>query len=188
MRVWLLWQTSYGGKCTPPPWNSTSWWCLSYSVFLPDCLTRVRPPTKAVRIHRLWSPHYLHRCLTHTSDSLFCSSITCQWQSNTGGCDSGKGSSVNLNPSEGLISEVPKCTVEQDNVLVIGPVIFQQCEKIETPSVSLMLSSQGHNVEGWMWCICFHALRPITAYPAAAVQSWGGNVCALHRRLSALRD
>lgn len=86
------------------------------------------------------------------SDSLFCSSITRQWQSNTGGCDRRKGSSVNLNSSERLISELPKCTVRAEvnktmyPVPVIGPGPLQQCEKTERPSVSL-LSSQGRDVE-----------------------------------------
>lgn len=118
------------------------------------------------------------------SDSLFCSSITCHWQSNTGGCDRGKGSSVNLNSSERLISELPKCTVGAEvnktmfPVPVIGPGLFLKCEKRERPSVSL-LYSQGHDVERWMCCIRCRALRPIAAYPAAAVQRWSESCCTL---------
>lgn len=125
----------------------------------------------------------LYACIDG-SDSLFCSSITCQWQSNTGGCDSGKGSSVNLNSSERLISELPRCTVwagvnkTMYPVPVIGPgPLFQQCEEIESQPVSL-LSSQGHDVKLWMCSICYHASRPITAYPAAAVQRWGARWAA----------
>lgn len=153
----------------------------SYTALLLDCWTRVRPPTKAVRIRRLWCHHI---CID-ASDSLFCSSITRQWQSNTGGCDSRKGSSVNFNSSERLISELPKCTVwarvnkTMYPAPVIGPSPFSATRKDrESPSVSL-LSSQGHDVELWVCCVCYHAPSPIMAYPAAAVLRWGGDCCAL---------
>lgn len=55
---------------------------------------------------------------------------------------------------------------------VIGPGRFQQCEKMERPSASL-LSSQGHDVERRMCCICYRALRPITAHPAACCAEVG---------------
>lgn len=63
-----------------------------------QCLTRVRPPTKAVRIHQLW-----FICID-ASDSLFCPSVICRRETNTGSCDSREGSSVNFNFSRGLIS------------------------------------------------------------------------------------
>lgn len=49
---------------------------------------------------------------------------------------------------------------------VIGPGHFQHYEKMERPSADL-LSSQGHDVECRMCCICYCALRRITAHPAA---------------------
>lgn len=100
----------------------------AYSVFLLlDCLTEVRLSEYA-------DFDAVNICID-VSDSVLCSSITHRWWSNTGGSDSGKGSPVNLDSSEHLISELPECTDRAEvnktmyPIPVIGPSPFWYFEK-----------------------------------------------------------
>lgn len=119
----------------------------AYSVFLLlDCLTEVRLSEYA-------DFDAVNICID-VSNSVLCSSITHRWWSNTGGSDSGKGSPVNLDSSEHLISELPECTDRAEvnktmyPIPVIGPSpfwYFEKKKKMERPVCQHALQSRS-------WC------------------------------------
>lgn len=122
--------------------------------FYPLFLTRTRPA-----IYKVSACPDAIIVILACADSLFCSSITHHWQSNTGGFDS-KGGAVNLNLNSIFDSSAADCGARQDS----GPgacnwtgLFFQLCGKIQWQRETFFFqsfASQGHSVEGWMCSIC----------------------------------
>lgn len=132
------------------------------------CLTRVRPPTKAVRILQLWF------ICVDASDSLFCPSVISQRQSNTGSCDSGEGScqfqleqELDLNAPPNLQSGLELTRQRRPygcNWAGPSSALWKKTERLWQQAVKVMLPAT--------WYVVFPTVpspRPITAHPAAAV-------------------
>lgn len=77
------------------------WGVVGYLMSLRPLLNKTRPPTSPVTMCQVWWRQHLHR---QPLTAYFARPS----HSNTAGSDSGKGSRVNLNSSEHLISGLPQ--------------------------------------------------------------------------------